>query len=194
MLAEFIGIMMGDGGMSTYQVAVTLHHIDDREYTSFVESLIESLFEIAPSTYHTPKKSVCNIVVSRKHLVDYLHGLGLPIGNKIKQRFDMPPWVKKNEAFSSACLRGLFDTDGSVFTHRYRVKGKTYTYKKLSFTSASEPLRRSICDALCAHGFHPRLGSHDDVRLDRIADVKRYFSVIGSHNPKHLRRYKSTIG
>lgn len=192
-LSEFIGIMMGDGGISAYQATITLHHEDDQEYTSFVTKLIRRLFKITPSVYHLPKKSVNNIVVSRKELVEYLHALGLPVGNKVKQQFDIPEWIKRNQKFSIACLRGLIDTDGSIFTHRYKAKGKLYSYKKLSFTSASTPLLQSVHNLLRELGFHPRLGTRD-VRLENTADMRLYFSIVGSHNPKHLRRYENTVG
>ena len=192
-LAEFIGIMMGDGGISEYQIVITLHHIDDLEYSVFVTHLIKKLFKVTPSIYHSPKNSVNDIVVSRKELVQYLHTLGLPIGNKVKQQFDIPEWIRRDRKFAIACLRGLIDTDGSIFTHRYRVKGMWYSYKKLSFTSASEPLRQSVHDLLQKFGFHPRIAS-SNVRLDRVEDMRRYFSVIGSNNQKHLRRYESAVG
>ena len=191
-LAEFIGIMMGDGGISEYQIVVTLHHVDDLEYAAFVTKLIKKLFKIQPKIYHSPKNSVNDIVVSRKELVHYLHELGLPIGNKVKQQFDIPEWIKYNEKFAIACLRGLIDTDGCIFVHRYKMKGKLYTYKKLSFASASKPLRQSVHNLLHKAGFHPRIAG-TNIRLDRIEDMRRYFSLIGSHNPKHLRRYESTV-
>lgn len=192
-LAEFIGIMMGDGGLSKYQVMITLHHIDDLEYAGFVMTLIKKLFKLEAKIYHSPKNSVNDITVSRKQLVEYLHELGLPMGNKVKQQFDMPEWIKLNRNYSIACLRGLVDTDGCIFTHKYRVKGTWYAYKKLSFTSASQPLRHSVYDFLLQLEFHPRIAG-EDVRLDRIEDMRRYFKLIGSHNPKHLRRYESTLG
>jgi len=192
-LAEFVGIMMGDGGISEYQTVITLHHIDDFEYASFVMNTIKRLFRVTPSIYHSPKKSVNNIVVSRKELVKYLHELGLPVGNKIRQQFDIPKWIKDDRKFSIACLRGLVDTDGCIFTHRYKVKGKWYAYKKLSFTSASKPLRKSVFAFLYEFGFHPRI-TEEDVRLSSIEDMRQYFLSIGSHNPKHLRRYESAVG
>jgi len=192
-LAEFMGIMMGDGGLSTYQAIVTLHHIDDREYAPFVASLIEKLFKVIPSINHSPKNSVNDITVSRKALAEHLHELGLPIGNKIKQQLDIPDWIKRNRKFSIACLRGLVDTDGCVFIHRYEVKGTFYSYKKLSFTSASAPLRESVYVLLRKLGFCPRMNGKD-VRLDRIIDVKSYFAIVGSHNPKHWRRYENAVG
>lgn len=192
-LAEFMGIMMGDGGISEYQIVITLHHTDDLEYSDFVVRLIKKLFKITPSINHSSKNSVNDITVSRKELVRYLHELGLPIGNKVKQQFDIPEWIRCESRFATACIRGLVDTDGCIFTHRYRAKGAWYAYKKLSFTSASRPLRQSVHTLLQKFGFHPRM-TDKDVRLDRAEDMKRYFSSVGSHNPKHLRRYESTVG
>lgn len=186
--AEFIGTMMGDGGLSKYQACITLHHIDDREYIDFVIKRIESLFKIQPGLYHVPKSSVFNIVISRTEVVNYLHSLGLPIGNKVRQQFDIPGWIKKNKEYSIACVRGLVDTDGSVFTHSYKVKGKWYHYKKLGFCSRSQPLQYSVAKILTDLGMRARISGYD-VRLDSIADMKKYFALVGSSNPKHLKRY-----
>lgn len=187
-LAEFIGTMMGDGGLSKYQACITLHHIDDREYINFIAKRIRKLFHIQPALYHLPKKSVYNIVVSRSEIVKYLHALGLPIGNKVRQEFDIPDWIRKNRKFAIACVRGLVDTDGSVFTHSYTVKGKLYSYKKLSFCSRSKPLQHSVARILTDVGMRARISGYD-VCLDSIADMEKYFALIGSNNPKHLKRY-----
>ena len=187
-LAEFFGIMMGDGGLSNYQACITLHHVDDLEFSKFVIKLIKELFKVRPSIYHSPEKSVNNIVISRRELVKHLNSLGLPIGNKIKQKFDIPQWIKKNHLYQIACLRGLVDTDGCIFTHRYKVIDKIYTYKKIAFTTVSEPLRNSVYEILKNLGFNPRI-SNQDIRLESQKDVRNYFNLIGSHNPKHLKRY-----
>lgn len=194
-LAEFIGILMGDGGMSQYQVCITLHHVDDFEYAKYVMKLIKTLFRVRPSFLHDAKDSVNNIVVSRRRLVQYLNSLGAIIGNKIKQKLDIPDWIKRNDRFLRFCVRGLVDTDGSVFSHKYKVNGKQYEYKKICFSSASFPLNMSVFNALSKWGFRPRLarknGEIREVRLDSKKDVLNYFSIIGSSNPKHLKRYEN---
>ena len=187
-LAEFLGLVMGDGGISHYQVIVTLHHIDDLAYSTFVVRLMKKLFGVRPHIYHRPDDSINDIVLSRRELVEFLHELGLPIGNKVKQQFDIPHWIKRSKPFAIACVRGLVDTDGSVFTHSYVVNGKRYRYKKLSFTSRSRPLQVSVAKILADLGMSPHISGYD-VRLDSIADVKKYFTIVGSHNPKHLKRY-----
>ncbi len=190
-LAEFIGIMLGDGGVSDTQISVTLHHTDDLAYSTYVAKLIETLFSVSPSVYHIPKKSINSLVVSRVELVRYLHTLGLPAGNKIRHQIDIPSWIKECPDLATACIRGLIDTDGCVFTHSYTSKGKVYSYKKIDFTSASEPLRTSVYLILESLGMHPRLTRGSSVRLENKGDVQEYFANVGSHNPKHLNRYAS---
>lgn len=68
---------------------------------------------------------VFRIYVSRSELVKFCKDIGLVIGHKIEQKIDVPDWIKKNEKYFRACLRGLVDTDGCVFTHRYKVNGIT---------------------------------------------------------------------
>ena len=191
-LAEFIGIMIGDGGMSKYQATISLNHITDLEYSLFVKQLISTLFEYVPSVYHKPYKSVLDIVMSRVQLVSFLHEIGLPIGDKVRQNIDIPLWIKQNPTYIIPYIRGLIDTDGSIYTHTYTSKKKSYSYKKLSFTSASISLVHSVHSLLKELGFHPRITANSkDVRLESVADMKRYFEVISSHNPKHLNRYAS---
>lgn len=189
-LAEFVGIMLGDGGISNYQIVVTLHAFDDREYGDFVTKLIAQLFEVPVRMRRSKRDKAIDYIVSRVELVRFCtEAIGLKKGNKIKQQIDIPEWIKRNDMHSVACLRGLVDTDGCVFTHRYKVGGKVYSYKKLLFTSRSEPLRLSVFHILRNLGINTRLDKGCDVHIDSVNDVKRYFQLVGSHNPKHLKRY-----
>lgn len=188
-LAEFFGVMMGDGGMTQYQITITLHHINDLEYAYFVRDLATELFGVPANIHHHVRDSIVEVQISRKKLVGYLYSLGLPVGNKVKQRFDMPDWIKENKKYRLACVRGLVDTDGSVFNHRYTVGGKEYSYKKLDFASLSPPLLMSVKEVMEEVGLRPRLNGGKKVCLDSIADMQGYFAKIGSHNPKHLKRY-----
>lgn len=191
-LAEFVGIILGDGGISKYQVAVTLNALDDREYGDFVVRIVKHLFGVKPSIHKKRGCNANNIVVSRRELVKFCsEKLGLKIGNKVKQQVDIPQWIIKDKKFKAACLRGLVDTDGSVFTHSYRAGGKVYSYKKISFTNLSQPLRMSVYDIMKEMGLNPRLAQNKDVRLDSQEDVKKYFWLVSSNNPKHLKRYSN---
>lgn len=187
-LAEFFGIMLGDGGITKYQVTVTLHSIDDKEYGVFVKALMKKTFSVDPSVYFRTDVHAFGIVIARKRAVEFLSSQGLVVGNKVKQKIRIPPWILENEAYSIACMRGLMDTDGSMYTHRYKVSGKEYMYKKLCFSSASAPLRKDVLFILHRFGSAATC-SGTNVRIDAIADVTRYMKIIGTHNPKHLKRY-----
>lgn len=190
-LAEFVGIVMGDGGITKAQITITLHRDDDRAYGKFVVMLIKRLFYVPVGTYFHKNYAAVNFVVSRTELVKFCtEKLGLKVGNKVKQQIDIPNWIKQNRRYSVSCVRGLIDTDGSIFTHSYRVNGKLYSYKKLSFTTHSQPLRQSVYSILRRSGLNPRLARNVDVRLDSKEDMRKYFQIIGSHNPKHLKRYR----
>jgi len=188
-LAEFIGIAIGDGGISKYQLVITLHKIDDLEYSKFVNNLMKKLFGISPSIYYRPNYSVINITISRVELVKFFVKMGLRIGNKIQQGINIPKWIKNNNRYKIACLRGLIDTDGSIIIHKYRSRGKYYTYKKIGFTSRSPFLLKSVSEILNGLNIKHRFMKRYDIRIEAKEDVKNYFKIVGTHNPKHLKRY-----
>ena len=187
-LAEFVGLMLGDGGITRYQLTVTLHRFDDYEYGIFVCNLIKKLFSVLPSIVASKTCLVNDYHVNRVEMVRFcVAKLGLVVGCKVRQKIDIPKWVKKRREYLIPCLRGLFDTDGCVIRHRYRVGGREYLYKKLGFTSHSQPLRLSYYRALNSLGIKARLAGYD-VRVDGQEAVMRFFQIIGSHNQKHLRK------
>jgi transcriptional regulator with XRE-family HTH domain len=191
--AEFIGIILGDGGINKNQITITLNSVDDKEYSQFVESLVKNLFHIPIGTYQSLHALAKRLVISRTALVDYLTSdlVGLEKGNKVKQQVDIPQWVRSNEEYTKACIRGLLDTDGCVIIHRYQSKGKRYSYKKIGFTSHSYPLLRSV-SAILSHLSigHRVMKNQWEIRIEAQEEVRKYFQIIGTHNPKHLKRYK----
>ncbi len=192
-LAEFVGILLGDGGISKYQVTVTLNSVTDKEYFKFVQKLIKTLFKVPVGSYSEVKSLARRIVISRSALVSYLLTLGLKEGNKVKQQVDIPEWIKRNRQYRMACLRGLIDTDGCIILHRYRSKGSVYYYKKIGFTSRSYPLIHSVCDILSNLEIKHRITRNGyDIRIEAKEDVHKYFQLIGTNNPKHLKRYRDT--
>jgi intein/homing endonuclease len=63
------------------------------------------------------KKNIQAIILSKqsKNLVFTLEEIGLKAGNKSKNRTSIPNWILKDKQYSIACIRGLIDTDGSVY-------------------------------------------------------------------------------
>lgn len=183
---------MGDGGLTKNQIIVTVHSIDDKKYSDFIVSLIKKLFDVHVGLHYRKNSLGLSCIVSRSGLVKYLvEKVGLEMGNKVKNQVDIPNRIKKNKHYNLACVRGLIDTDGCIFTHKYKVDEKQYSYKKMAFRSYSNPLILSVFKILKDCGLDPRIAKENDLRLDRVEDVKKYIEIIGSNNPKHLKRYKS---
>ncbi len=184
-LAEFVGIVMGDGGINDYMVTITLDAKVDSEYVPYVVLLIEKLFNIKPKLYYRKNNRAVDIVVASKNLVEFCINIGLKKGDKIRQNLDMPDWVKKDLDFSLACIRGLIDTDGCFFNHNYKVNGKEYTYPKIAFTSKSPSLLSSVSEILIKLGFYVRITKDgNDIRIENQKNVLKYIELIGSSNPK----------
>lgn len=194
-LAEFIGIMLGDGGITSYanQICITLNNRDDKEYIGFVSALIEKLFSRKPTIIDHKTAHAARILVSSMSLVEYLISLGLKTGNKTTLQVDMPDWIKNNVSYSIACVRGLVDTDGCIFDECHNIKGKKYCYPRLAFVTASEPLRDSVFSILNKLNLDPKI-RHKTKRYLKIEDkekIAEYFKVVGTSNPKHLKRYEN---
>ncbi len=189
-LAEFVGIMIGDGGISEDRISITLNSKTDWNYSKFVCRLIKELFKINPKIYKRKNSLAMDVIVHSRNIVEFCVCLGLKSGNKLKQNLDIPKWVARDNDFCRACLRGLFDTDGSVFIHKYQSKGKTYYYPKISFTSQSEILVQTVSERLKKNGFNARISRNkQDVRLESLEDVARFREIVGTNNLKHDEVY-----
>lgn len=189
-LAEFVGILLGDGHISDRQWSVSLNSIDDKQYVQFIKRLVETLFHFSPSFF--TRTSCKNTVIygGGKNNILYLLELGLQKGNKVKQQVRVPQWVKDNVDYRKACLRGLVDTDGGIFLHKYVVNRKEYGYKKLSFSNRSLPLIDFAFETLKEIGLHPFKKTEfatKQVWLYNHKETKAYLEIIGTHNQRLLK-------
>lgn len=189
-LAEFVGILLGDGGITQEQCFITLNSEADREYVYFVMDLGTNLFGEKPHVHkHVNDKGIA-LYYSGLSLIEYFLKLGLKIGSKVKQQVDVPEWIKNNSRYKTACLRGLMDTDGGVFLHKYQVNNKKYAYKKISFANRSIPLIGFVQSTLNELGFNSKLADKfatKRVWLYNEQEVNQYFRIVGTHNTRLSR-------
>ena len=191
-LAELIGIMLGDGGMTNYQINVTFNTKTDNEYGIYVQSLIKRLFCISAPIITTDSDNANRVVGSGVNLVEFLLTKGLKIGNKIKNKVNIPRWILNNRNYSIACLRGLIDTDGSFYHYSHKVCNKKYCNFAMCFTNYSKPLLKSVYNILKNLDFGPSMNTKR-IYLHKREEIDRYFKEIGTHNLKHLQKYKNYI-
>lgn len=189
-LAEFIGIMLGDGGVTRDQISVTLGYSTDKKYIPYIRRLILRLFRIKTSIYRSQSKDFVRIRASGVNLVRNLLNLGLIQGNKIKQQFDIPLWIQEKESYIRACIRGMIDTDGCVHRKvRRESNGIEYRSVGITFCSASKPLQISFIKLFNTLGFKVAISGRT-IYLCGREQIERYVKEIGFSNPKHLGRYQ----
>ena len=181
-LAEFIGIMLGDGGLTHFQCTVYLNSETDQEFAYYVKGLITKLFGVVPKIYIHKKNKVWRVSISSVNLVKYLTSKGLSLGDKVRLQVDVPKWIWYKSDYVKACIRGLIDTDGSFIIHRYKIKGKEYSYPKITFSNRSQPLLDFIYQGLRELGFNPKKTYKYEVWLHNQNEVRRYLEVIGVNN------------
>jgi hypothetical protein len=139
-LAEYIGIMLGDGGITANQCTITLNREADCDYINYVSSLGEKLFGEKPKKFYHKKDKAVKLYYNGSLLVRYFLSLGLKIGSKVKQQVSIPDWIYSSLQFKIACIRGLMDTDGGVFLYKKTINEKKYIYKKICFSNRCMPI------------------------------------------------------
>lgn len=183
-LAEFIGIMLGDGGLTTYQCTIYLSSETDQEYAKYIKKLIRKLFNLTPGIYKHKKWKMLKVSVSGINLVEYLKQKGLCIGNKVLLQATVPQWIWDTPEYMKVCIRGLIDTDGCFALHKYKVNRKEYCYPKICFSNRSQPLLDFVYQGLKQLGFNPKKTYKYGVWLHNQNEVRKYLKEIGTRNLK----------
>lgn len=188
-LAEIFGALAGDGGLSSRQMHLYLNLKKDKPYACILIRLINELFGIEVSQMIRKVDSVLVLTVSSTKLVTFLKKNGLPIGNKVKQKIDVPGWVYLHKSWVKAFLRGLFDTDGCTYVDRHKYGNKTYSHVCVAITNYSDKLLLNVQRLLQNLGYKPTLNNKRNILLRRENDVIKFFSEINPHNNAHKEIY-----
>lgn len=132
-LAEFVGIMLGDGNIYKNQIKIAFDK-RNKKYIRYVEKLFKELFKVKMGKHILEKTNNAYLYYYNQYLVKELLRLGLKRGNKIKNQLGVQNWIKENPNYAKGCIRGLIDTDGCI----YFCKRDRKTYIK--FTNFNQRL------------------------------------------------------
>ena len=182
LLAEFFGIMLGDGHLSPTQVIVTLG-TKEETYTTYVVELIQKLFS-ASAKIGIRKSGYRDVYLGSTEVATWLRQEGL-VSHKVRSQVDVPQWIFERQEYMMAFLRGFFDTDGSIYRLTFGIQ--------ISFTNKSTPLLVSLQSMLKKLGYKPSKVGTMRVYLTRVSDVRRFFEEIKPKNQKHVRRFDEFI-
>lgn len=138
-LAYLIGICLGDGNLSLLNNrTVRLRISCDLKYPHLIQRITTAIQTILPQNkviiVRTPRQCI-NIVSYSTFWEEWL-GWQADGGSKALQHATVPGWIKERPEYVRACLRGLVETDGSVYFDR--------GYRMINFTTIIFEL---ACDA-----------------------------------------------
>jgi hypothetical protein len=154
-LAYMVGVAFGDGNLSNPNGrAVRLRISCDIKYPKLIKKISESLSVLLPENKVSAVQRKCHCVdiscYSNK-LEGYL-GWSASLGPKHKQNLSVPNWIKVRKKYTILCLRGLFETDGSVYKDR--------NYIMINFVTIIPGLANDVIEMIRGLGFTPNLQTY----------------------------------
>ena len=134
-LAEFVGILLGDGHLNRQEFSIAGNSVGDMPYLSgYVKTLVEKLFSTEPKIIVKTDQQTMYLRIRSVEISEYLVKTGLKNGPK--NDIKIPSWIMENEEYMKRFLRGLVDTDGSLaIKKRYR---KVPYYPVISISSKNK--------------------------------------------------------
>jgi intein/homing endonuclease len=190
-LSELIGAIIGNGNIydgKIKYVEITGSSVYDEAYfRGRLSSIIISQLGYNPRIYI--KDNVIRLRINKRSFVKYLKDVGVPTGKGKSLTVKIPNRIAKNWNLTKSCIRGIFDTDGSVyFDHR-----KTYTtpYPRIDLHLNNLGLVYQIHDMLISRSFNPKISiKKGSLYLNGISEIEHYLKTINFSNYKHLAKIK----
>jgi len=205
-LAEFVGAMIGDGCLTVARrsngtlnnlALLTGHLINDRiYYESVLRPIINENFGVNGYLKVRAKYNCMDLVMS-KSIFDFLRSLNFPIGVKYNS-LAIPNVIFSNDNFVKACIRGIFDTDGTIYrrySKKYNRHTKVYDYLTIQIKMKNNKIITQIYDLLQMLGINCNRvisdGIYSVLRITDQAEINRFIEIIKPSNPYHIERYLS---
>lgn len=170
-LAEFIGIVLGDGYFHKYGVKIAFDK-RNKFYIEHVYNLAKKLFGINLKRSYIKDKNVAYLYCYNGNIVRVLLKYGLLMGDKMKNQTGVPEWIKDNSNYSKRCIKGLIDTDGCI----YICKREKQRYIK--FTNYNNRLRNDFLLLVKGLGYNFAKANSKNFCLYRKDEVIRFINDI----------------
>jgi hypothetical protein len=189
-LAEFIGILTGDGYMNYYSyqnkylIEIAGDKRLDREYLcGNVSNLVKGLFGFLPSIYIRKDQNSMYLRIISKSVYEFLLVVGFKKGKK--EEIGVPSWICADRMLMLAFLKGLADTD---FSLHYRKD-----YPIISLSLKSKTLIEAVFGFLSSNGF--RLTNYyKEVKIDKRGYSNTTIYKIRLNGEYNFRLWMEMIG
>ncbi len=148
---------MGDGNLSNPNGrAVRLRVSCDVKYKNLIDHIISSIEKLLPSNKVgiVKRKDNCVDISCYSNKWEEFLGWNAKGGSKEKQQIAIPNWIKDDEKYLKLCLKGLFETDGSIYTDR--------KYLMANFVTIIPTLANDVMEMISSIGFKPNMQLHKE--------------------------------
>lgn len=204
-LAEETGIHIGDGMMNHYPMC-RLYYIkyvgNLEEMNSYGKHIIHLLKKVYnPKHIRIGVENGANyyyVNINSKEILEFKKNvLGLPLGPK--NNISIPLQILNNSNLFISFLRGLFDTDGTLWFEN--KKKRKHCYPKIKIELKSKNTIMQCSTKLKELGFNISV-SFDLVQrknsgrfktnrlvISGVKNMEKWWNLIGSRNIKHITKY-----
>jgi hypothetical protein len=176
---ELLGALLGDGFVSLashkYIFGLTGNSITDKDYFNHLTNLIYFVCnkKVVPKVR---SHGIRISVYSKSYCLRLINDFGFFPGAGKAVNAKIPTFVLSDWKMLTFVLRGLFDTDGSVF---YSKKPGVEKYPSLELTTSSINLANQVKEGLLIKGF-------------RVTKIRSYFSKLSKHRTYKVCLYGKT--
>lgn len=170
-LAFLIGMALGDGHIHRFPRSEQLDIVlgtDKPLLWQHVAKVVQNVFGKEPRVRRRKQAACVDVSLYQTRLSERL---GIPAGDRGKLKVRLPEWIRYEQRFLIACLKGLFEAEGF-----YSIHEPTYTHN-LGFSNRNSTLLDEVEWALTSLGFHPERRSYA-VRLRRKQEAARFVELI----------------
>lgn len=200
---ELIGAIIGDGHIHTlnckYVVGFTGHPVKDWSYFLYLQKLISEVWGLKPRVYVRSNgvRMRFNSKSVVKRLINYFElpcNKGKCLSVRIPRKIICDWWGVKE------VIKGIFDTDGSVFTSN---KPGASNYPSIEITASSKQLAFQLKKILERKGFklakvrnYKSKNSRNTtykVPLYGFKNLEKWFAEIGSSNPTKHNKFNEIL-
>ncbi len=188
-IAELVGVIIGDGYIyrknRKYQIGIVGSQITDRDYFEKLKELIfrewkkeaNARFRFRGLRMVFNSKEICEFLINDLNLC---HGKGKCF------RVMIPEEIYRDWNLAKHTIRGIADTDGSVFVTK---KPGIEKYPSIEITTTSQRLAIQLRDILVKRGFRVALRKENRKEPNALAVYR-----VALNGQKNLKKWMEEIG
>jgi len=172
-LAYIIGIAIGDGNLSNPNGrAVRLRISCDNKYPKLIKRISKNISELFPKNKVSliKRKDNCTDISCYSNRWELILGWKAKDGSKFKQKISIPKWIKASNDYIKPCLKGLLETDGSIYFDR--------KYIMVNFVTIIPTIANDFIEITKKIGYNP------NIQKIKIASKKIKHTIRISRNTK----------